>query len=153
MDANRLYDYLVKNGLKPWIDKNKPTLGDNLSREVLFALKRCAAIIPIVTRGYARSIQCIREFYYFALLHPNQPCYSMKRELDQMERDTAGKWFIRQMSTLGCYHRDTKQLITTVRKLKVHVYKSISIWHHNASPIWDALALSCDYNTAIELIM
>ena len=122
MDANTVYDYLVENGLKAWIDKNKPTLGDNLSREVLLALKRCAAIIPIVTRGYARSIQCVREFYYFALLHPKQPCYSMKREFRQMEREQAGKWLMRKMTTLGClHHRNAKQLISNVLKLKVQL--------------------------------
>ena len=121
MDANKLYDYFMKvEGLKPWMDKNKPTLGDNLSREVLSALKRCTAIIPIVTRGYARSIQCVRELYYFALLHPNQPCHSLISEFRQMEREQTGKWLIWQMTTLGClHHRETNQLISNVLKLKV----------------------------------
>ena len=125
MDANKLYDYLVKiEGLKPWIDKNRPTLGDNLSRKVLSALKRCRAIIPIVTRGYARSLQCVRELYYFALLHPNQPCYPMMSEFHQyeMERDQAGKWLLWQMNILGCFHhRETEQLISSILKLKVQM--------------------------------
>ena len=144
VDANRLYNYLVKNGLKPWIDKNKPTFGDNLSREVLLALKRCTAIIPIVTRGYARSIQCARELYYFALLHPIQPCYSMMRETNLMEREMAGKWFIRQMSTLGCFnHRDAKQLISTILKLKVQICFKCGFTSTRAQVIINTMPKSC----------
>ena len=122
MYANQVYKLVKTEGLKPWIDKKKSTLGDNLSREVLLALKSCKAIISIVTRGYARTIQCVREFYYFALLHPNQPCYSIMSDFRQIEHEQAGKWLIWKMTTLGCFnYRDAVQLIGDVLKLKVQI--------------------------------
>ena len=121
MDANKLYDYLVEvEGLQPWIDKNKPTLGDTLSKDIFTALQQCKAIIPIITRGYARSIQCIRELYYFALLHPSQQCYPMMSEIDQIEREQAGKWLMKQIITLKCLQQGTaEQSISDTLKQEV----------------------------------
>lgn len=109
-DAQRLYNYLLESeGLRPWIDENKRTLGDSLSSEILSALKRCRAIIPIVTRGYVRSIQCVRELYYFTLLHPQQcHCYPMMSEMDQIEREHAGKWLMKQIITVKCLQQSDK---------------------------------------------
>ena len=121
MDAMKLYDYLVEiEGLKPWIDNDKPTLGDTLSKDIFMALKQCKAIIPIITRGYARSIQCIRELYYFVLLHPSQQCYPMMSEVDQIEREDAGKWLMKQIIALKCLQQGAaKQVISNTLRQKV----------------------------------
>ena len=49
--------------------------GDYLSVTIFKTLQQCKAIIPIVTRGYAQSLWCMRELYYAkftksAQLHP-----------------------------------------------------------------------------------
>ena len=114
-DARKLYDMLIDEGLNPWIDKNKATLGDDLSREILMALKQCSAIIPIVTRGYAQSIQCIRELYYFTLLHQNQHCYPMRSEINLIDRELTGKWLMKQIIA----QQVTEQLISDTLKQMV----------------------------------
>ena len=115
--ADKLYDVLKNEGLNPWIDKNKATLGDNLSEEILMALKQCSAIIPIVTRGYAQSIQCIRELYFFTLhnvLLPNQHCYPMMSETDQIDRELTGKWLVKNLKSFKCFQQGytAQQLIS-----------------------------------------
>ena len=120
-DAMKLYDYLVEiEGLKPWIDKNKPTLGDTLSKDAFVALKQCKAIIPIITRGYARAIQCVRELYYFVLLHPNQQCYAMMSEVDHIHREQAGKWLMKQIIGPKCLQQGaSEQMISDTLRQKV----------------------------------
>lgn len=84
------------------------------------ALKQCKAIIPIITRGYAQSIQCVRELYYFVLLHPSQQCYPMMSEVDHIHREQAGKWLMKQIIGLKCLQQGaSEQMISNTLRQNV----------------------------------
>ena len=59
-----LFSHLDGLGCNPWMDANDLGSGDYLSVTIFKTLQKCKAIIPIVTRGYAQSLWCMRELYY-----------------------------------------------------------------------------------------
>ena len=46
------------------MDANDIQSGDLLSVTIYRTLDVCKAVVPIVTRGYAQSLWCMRELYY-----------------------------------------------------------------------------------------
>ena len=55
---------LKENGCNPWMDAYDLQSGDSLSIKIYKTLDECKAVVPIVTRGYAQSLWCLRELYY-----------------------------------------------------------------------------------------
>ena len=65
-------------------------------------LDECKAVVPVITRGYAQSLWCMRELYY-ATYKKSTQIYSVAIE-DDWEREQGGKW-----------------LANTLRKMKMHL--------------------------------
>ena len=59
-----LYTYLDRLDCNPWMDDEDLGNGDFLSVIIFKTMQKCKAIVPIVSRGYAQSLWCLRELYY-----------------------------------------------------------------------------------------
>ena len=107
-EAEDLYDELKAQGCKPWMDKNELEFGDNLAKEIFWAIKQCDFIIPIMTGGYATSLWCLRELYYAALQKdPKRPKTIIPVLLEDeavINHQNAGKWLLR-IGTVQKYFR------------------------------------------------
>ena len=97
-EAKGLYDELKAQGCKPWMDENELEFGDNLAKEIFWAIKQCDFIIPIMTGGYASSLWCLRELYYAALQEDPKPKRIIPMLLEDeavIDNQKAGKWLLR----------------------------------------------------------
>ena len=103
-------------------------LGDNLGEDILTALKCCDILIPVLTAGYASSLWCLREFYYYSLLNKTNPQVQViipiwLESKDDIENEKAGKWIISLAEAIayirlssGNYDDDVKKIITAVKE-------------------------------------
>ena len=73
------------------MDANDLQSGDSLSVTIYKTLDECRAVVPMVTRGYAQSLWCMRELYYYAMSKPSPQIHSVVLE-DGWEMEEAGKW-------------------------------------------------------------
>ena len=64
--------------------------GDYLSVAIFTTLQKCKAIVPIVTRGYAQSLWCMRELYYAKLTESAQILPVVIE--DGWQREDVGRW-------------------------------------------------------------
>lgn len=62
--TEKFYHCLEINGCNPWMYAEDLQSGDVLSVTIFKTLDECKAVIPIVTKGFAQSIWCMREVYY-----------------------------------------------------------------------------------------
>ena len=85
-----LYGYLDKLNCNPWMDAEDLGNGDYLSVIIFKTMQKCKAIVPIVTRGYAQSLWCMRELYYAKFIKTVQLHPLMVEDGWQLE-DT-GNW-------------------------------------------------------------
>ena len=74
-------------GCNPWMDAKDLGSGDYLSVTIFKTLQKCKAIIPIVTRGYAQSLWCMRELYFAKSVR----LYPVVIE-DGWQSEDVGKW-------------------------------------------------------------
>ena len=88
--TGRIYRYLSDMGCNPWMDATGLESGDSLSITVYKTLDESKAIVPIVTRGYARSLRCMRELYYTTSKVSTQ-IFPVVTE-SGWEREEAGQW-------------------------------------------------------------
>ena len=72
------------------MDANDIQSGDSLSVTIYMTLDECKALVPIVTRGYARSLWCVRELYY-AMSRGSVQIHPVIIE-DDWENEEAGEW-------------------------------------------------------------
>ena len=72
------------------MDANDIESGDYLSVTIYRTLDECKAVVPIVTRGYARSLWCMRELYY-AMSRGSVQIHPVVIE-DGWEEEEAGEW-------------------------------------------------------------
>lgn len=124
-DGQILYEMLDKEGCKPW-SQELLKVGDNLSSKIFSALKKCSAIVPVVTRSYASSITCLREFYYASVRTPEKPMLcSMVSDIDDVEFEEAGTWLLSQVKAYKYLLRtQTEEL---VKQLKEKVLNHLDI--------------------------
>ena len=92
----RIYHLLRQYGCNPWMDVIDLEIGD-LSVTSFKTLEQCKAVVPIVTRGYAKSLQCMRELYYVKLKHQSAQVHPVVIE-DGWEREAGGQWLKVTMS-------------------------------------------------------
>ena len=71
--------------------------GDPITATVFKTLEQCKAVVPIVSKGYAKSHQCMRELYYVMLKHRSAQLHPVIIE-DGWEHEAGGQWV---MATLG----------------------------------------------------
>ena len=88
--TGKLCHHLDGLGCNPWMDAKDLDCGDHLSVTIFKTLKKCKAIIPIVTRGYAQSLWCMRELYYAKFTKPVR-LYPVVIE-DDWQSEDVGKW-------------------------------------------------------------
>ena len=72
------------------MDVNDLRSGDHLSVTIYKTLDKCNALIPIVTRGYAKSLWCMRELHYARSVESVQ-IHSVVIE-DGWKKEEAGEW-------------------------------------------------------------
>ena len=95
-EAKDLYTNLNKNECKPWMDEKGLKFGEVLAEGIFRAINCSGFIIPIMTGGYATSLWCLRELYYFLLNKPREKILPMLLEgEDVINNETAGKWLMR----------------------------------------------------------
>ena len=92
-EALVLVDMLKRRGRNPWMDV---TSGDSDYFHTEFsALKYCGYFVLFMTRGYARCIWNLREFYYAMLL--NKSTFLIEVEMNQLDLELAGDWLLSQL--------------------------------------------------------
>ena len=102
------------------MDKTGLVAGDVLAKEIFPAIKRCRAIMPILTAGYAESLWCLRELYY-ATLQPNKIIVPMLlEEEDNIKHKNAGNWLLR-IATAQKYFK-TGEVPAMIKALKEKVF-------------------------------
>ena len=91
--AKELYSELDNAGCKSWMDEEGLGYGEGLANGIFTALKKCSIIIPVMTRGYAQSLWCLREFYYTSLQEPEKTIFPILFEdEDEIKNELAGEW-------------------------------------------------------------
>ena len=85
-----LYGHLDGLDCNPWMDAEDLGNGDYLSVAIFKTLQQCKAIVPIVTRGYAQSLWCMRELYFAKFTKPTQ-LHPVVIE-DGWQSEDVGKW-------------------------------------------------------------
>ena len=91
--TKKLYSELGKAGCEPWMDEEELGYGEGLAKGVFTALKKCSVIILVMTRGYAKSLWCLREFYYTSLQEPEKTIFPiMFEDEDEIKNELAGEW-------------------------------------------------------------
>ena len=133
-EAKGLYDELKAQGCRPWMDEK---YGDILTKEILWAIKQCDFIIPIMTGGYATSLWCLRELYYAALQKdPKRPKTIIPMLLEDeavIDDQKAGKWLL-SIGTGQKYFKPTKEeKADMVEYLKDKVFSVLSAHELNSS--------------------
>jgi hypothetical protein len=93
-EAKDFYDKLKAQGCRPWMHKEGVRYGDILAKEIFQAIEQCDFIIPIMTGGYATSLQCLRELYYAALQTDRRKTIipMLLEKEDVINNQKAGKW-------------------------------------------------------------
>lgn len=93
--AKDLYARLEREGCKPWMDEEGIEYGEGLAEGIFTALKECDVIIPVITRGYAMSLWCLRELYYTILQKPRKKVIPLLLEDEkEIKHERAGSWLI-----------------------------------------------------------
>ena len=121
--AIELSDMLEKEGVRTWIDKSNLNTGDHLTETIFSGLKRCKALVSVITRGYAQSLWCLREFYFFSLAHSSENIFPiMDNEAEYLEREKAGSWLQKRVKEVK--YLEFKQAQDLVKTLKEKVILS-----------------------------
>ena len=78
---------------------------DCITVTVFKTLEQCKAVVPIVTRGYANSLQCLRELYYVKLKHRSAQLHPIVLEYG-WEHEAGGQWLRATLSEVNSrvYH-------------------------------------------------
>lgn len=113
--------------MRTWID-NELNLGDSITEEVFTALRQCQAIVPVVTRGFAQSISSLREFYFFSLTHSYKQVYPLLSDVDQLEREKAGRWLNKRVTALKYFKFEKAKDLVKSLKEKVTVILVVTIY-------------------------
>lgn len=113
-----LSELLEKEGVQTWIDKTNLNTGDSLTEEIFSGVKRCKAFVPIITRGYAQSLWCLREFYFFTLTHLSKHVFPIvDDEADHLDREKAGKWLQKRVKAVrNLKFRQAQDLVKTLKE-------------------------------------
>jgi hypothetical protein len=129
-EAQGLYDELKAQGCRPWMKEKDLEFGDVLAKEIFWAIQQCDFIIPIMTDGYATSLQCLRELYYAVLLKDcGKTIIPMLLEKkDVIEDQKAGKWLWSIGAGRQCFKPTKEEKAAVIKFLKDKVF-SISSTH------------------------
>ena len=115
---------LEKEGLRTWIDKSNLDTGDSLTEKIFSGLKHCKALVPVITRGYAQSLWCLREFYFFSLTHSSKHIFPiMGDEAEHLDREKAGKWLqkeVKAVKYLNLKFKQAQDLVKTLKEKVIH---------------------------------
>ena len=113
-EASELVKVLKSKGKNPWIEVPSGDSDDHFHTE-FSVLKHCGYIVLIVTRGYARSVWNLREFYYATLL--SKRIFLIELEMNGLALEPAGNWLLNQLMRITkqrrfqCAHKLAKALI------------------------------------------
>ena len=122
-EAKDLYAELEAERCRPWMDEKGPVFGDVPAKEIFWAIKQCDFIIPIMTGGYATSLQCLRELYYAALQNdPKRPKTIIPMLLEDeavIDHQKAGQWLLRIAMGQKYFRPMEKAAVITSLKDKV----------------------------------
>lgn len=99
--------------------------GDSLSVTIFKTLDECNAVVPIVTRGYATSLWCMRELYY-AMFSKKSQMHPVVIE-SGWKNEEVGEWLDNTLSQVRMHvrvdHTDENKMKEVASKIaKVHAY-------------------------------
>ena len=75
--------------------------GDFTSVAIFSTLRNCKAIVPVVTEGYAQTLQCLRELYYVKSIEAAQLLPVILE--DGWETENAGEWLKLMVGEVKCH--------------------------------------------------
>ena len=113
-EALELVQILKGKGKNPWMEVPSGDSDDHFHTN-FSVLKRYGYIVIVVTRGYARSIWSLREFYYATLL--NKRIFLFELEMNKLALEPAGNWLLNQLKRImqqrrfRCVHQLAEALI------------------------------------------
>ena len=103
-------------------------IGDPEAATVFKTLDQCKAVVPIVTRGYAKSLQCMRELYYAKLKHQSAKVHPVVIE-DGWEHEACGQWLKVTLGEVKITIHDTTNE-DTLKEVAMNIAKVILIAHN-----------------------
>ena len=135
-----LYHHLDGGDCNPWMDAEDLGSGDYLSVVIFKTLQGCKAIVPVVTRGYAQSLWCMRDLYYAkftksAQLHP------VIIE-DGWEDEDVGKWLKGVLGEVKFAHKPAvEDVALKVAKVCELVCCMVTILNSSFNRLWERICL------------
>ena len=121
-EALKLFHLLESGEKNPWMEVPGVNVSDDYFHTEFSVLKHCGYVILFMTRGYARCIWNLREFYYAMLL--NKSTFLIEVEMDQLDLELAGNWLLSQLRRImkprrfqcGQYHEIVKAIQENEKK-------------------------------------
>ena len=123
--ALRIYADLIASGYKVWIDEEEMEVQMHSSMEK--AIRNSKIILPILSKGYETSSDCLLEFNYaYDLKKKTIPIFCEKEYKAEgpVRMKTTGLMYF-DLSRTGDYDKDEKNYVETLFKLAIQINKLV----------------------------